>query len=55
MAAILAKSARNIAPGPLIFLLTESPSAATSDRCGWFSGWRRADSLIFCRPGGLTD
>ena len=26
----------------------------TSGRCGWFSGWRRADSLTFCRPIGLT-
>ncbi len=33
--------------------LTESSSAATSDRCGWFPGWRRADSLTFCRPGDV--
>jgi hypothetical protein len=39
----------------LTFLLTESPSAATSDRCGWFPGWRRTDPLTFCRPDGLTD
>ena len=28
---------------------------ATSDRFGWFSGWRRADSCRRCRPAGLTD
>jgi hypothetical protein len=29
--------------------------AVTSDRAGWFPGWRRADSLTFCRPVGVTD
>jgi hypothetical protein len=28
--------------------------AVTSDRCGWFSGWRRADSRRLCRVPGLT-
>ena len=28
--------------------------AVTSGRCGWFSGWRRADSRRLCRPPGLT-
>jgi hypothetical protein len=28
--------------------------AVTSDRCGWFSGWRRADSSVLCRLAGLT-
>jgi integrase len=26
--------------------------AVTSDRCGWFSGWRRADSSVLCRLPG---
>jgi hypothetical protein len=40
----------------LTFSLSESLGwAVTSDRRGWFSGWRRADSLTFCRPAGLTD
>ena len=26
--------------------------AVTSDRCGWFSGWRRADSRRLCRVPG---
>jgi hypothetical protein len=29
--------------------------AVASGRCGWFSGRRRADSLTFCRPVGVTD
>ena len=28
--------------------------AVTSGRCGWFSGWRRADSRRLCRVPGLT-
>jgi hypothetical protein len=28
--------------------------AVTSDRCGWFSGWRRADSSVLRRLAGLT-
>jgi hypothetical protein len=28
--------------------------AVTSDRCGWFSGWRRADSRVLRRLPGLT-
>jgi hypothetical protein len=28
--------------------------AVTSDGCGWFSGWRRADSRLLCRLAGLT-
>ena len=34
----------------LDFLTERFPWAATSDPFGWFSGWRRADSLTFCRP-----
>jgi hypothetical protein len=29
-------------------------SAVTSDRCGWFWGWRRADSPVLRRLSGLT-
>jgi hypothetical protein len=28
--------------------------AVASDAAGRFSGWRRADSLAWCRPSGLT-
>ena len=28
--------------------------AVTSGRCGWFSGWRRADSRLLCRLPCLT-
>jgi hypothetical protein len=38
-------------PNPLIFLLRDFLiRTVTSDRSGWFSDWRRADSLTFCRP-----
>ena len=47
---------RSPARQPLDFLTEKSLGrAVVSGGAGRSSGWRRADSLTFCRPAGLTD